>query len=73
MAKAWDDIDQEWKELQTRMVELGITTPSTPNEGLVQLNVGGSHVNVRRSVLGAETESPATWMLGRAFEGVWDI
>lgn len=72
MAKAWDDLDRGWKELEQRMTELGITTPSASNEGLVQLNVGGSHVNVRRSVLGAEEESPSTWTLGRVFESVWD-
>lgn len=72
MAQAWDDLDQGWIELEQRMKELGITAPSATNEGLVQLNVGGSHVNVRRSVLGANKESRAVSTLGRMFEGVWD-
>eukprot|EP00903_Cladosiphon_okamuranus_P013730 g12783.t1 len=73
MDQAWDRIDQGWKELQQRMTDVGITKPSDAKEGMVRLNVGGSHVNSRRSVLdGKQGSSPSGWSLGDLFEAQWD-
>lgn len=78
MDQAWDGIDQGWTDLQQRMTKVGITKPADANEGMARLNVGGSHVNVRRSVLDGEqgsssSSSPSSsWTLGNLFEAKWD-
>lgn len=73
MDQAWRRIDEGWKDLQQRMAEIGITKASDANEGMVQLNVGGSCVNVRRSVLdGKQGSSSSGWTLANLFEARWD-
>eukprot|EP00752_Nemacystus_decipiens_P018455 g16545.t1 len=75
MDQAWEDIDQGWKDLQQGMTEIGITKPSGASDGMVRLNVGGSQVNVRRSVLDGKpgTSSPSGWTLGNLFEARWNV
>lgn len=59
--KAWDDLDQAWRDLDERVLELGISRSFASNESMVQLNVGGSHVNFYRSCLeGMEATSSIT-------------
>eukprot|EP00752_Nemacystus_decipiens_P018456 g16546.t1 len=74
MDQAWDDIDQGWKDLQQGMTEIGITKPSGASDGMVRLNVGGSPVNVRRSVLDGKPgrSSPSARTLGDLFQAQWD-
>ena len=74
MDQAWDDIDQGWKDLQQGMNEVGIAKPSDAHDGMVRLNVGGSQVNVRRSVLDAKQGSSSRfgWTLGDLFGASWD-
>ena len=73
MDQAWDNVDQGWKGLQQGMAEVGITKPCDANERMVRLNVGGSPVNVRRSVLdGKGGSSSSGWTLGNTFEARWD-
>lgn len=73
MDQAWDSVENGWKKLEKRMAEVGITRPSSSSEGMVRLNVGGSHINVHRSVLERKRgfASPA-WTLGNLFEARWD-
>lgn len=50
------------------MTAIGITN-SSPQEGMVRLNVGGLHVNVDRSVLeGKYDELSTNWTFGNLFE-----
>ena len=73
MDQAWDSVDERWKELEQRMVEVGIARPSSSSEGMVRMNVGGSHVNCRRSVLeGKRGSCSQAWSLGNLFEAQWD-
>ena len=73
MDRAWERIDEGWKDLQPRMTATGIIEPSDANEGTVRLNVGGSQVNVRRSALtGKQGWAASGWALGVLFEAVWD-
>lgn len=55
------------------MTDIGITKASPPEEGMMRLNVGGSHLNIHRSVLERrKCESSASWTLGNLFERTWD-
>lgn len=69
MHEAWKDIDNGWQDLEQRLIGVGITKSS--EEGLVRLNVGGSHVSVCQSVLSRQ-EYPETNTLASLFERVWD-
>ncbi|CAM9090794.1 unnamed protein product [Ectocarpus fasciculatus] len=72
MSQAWEDVDRDWHELNQSRINAGITKPSGSQEGMVRLNVGGSHLNFRRCVLDGKKESSATWALANLFESVWD-
>ncbi|CAN0122240.1 unnamed protein product, partial [Hapterophycus canaliculatus] len=49
---AWSALDQGWDALQKRMGEEGIVSePATKVDGALSLNLGGSVINVCRSVL----------------------
>ncbi|CBJ28927.1 conserved unknown protein [Ectocarpus siliculosus] len=73
----WDSIDEEWQTLRERMTQVGITTPLDSKKGIDKLNVGGSLVSFRRSVLsteagGKQQQQPSTWALENLFEAEWD-
>ena len=74
--KAWDAVDDGWKQVEKRMVAIGITKPVSLDDAVVPLNVGGLHFNLRRVDL--ETLNPkganpiAAWTLANLFDGVWD-
>ncbi|CAM9839463.1 unnamed protein product [Ectocarpus sp. 8 AP-2014] len=72
MSQAWEDVDRGWHELNQSRIDAGITKPSGSQEGMLRLNVGGSHLNFRRCVLDGKKEPTATWALGNLFESVWD-
>ena len=73
MDQAWDRVEDGWKELKQRMVDIGISRPSTSTERVVRMNVGGSHVIVRRSLLeGKRGFSSQAWSLANLFEAQWD-
>lgn len=69
MQDVWENIDKGWKALQERLIEVGITDSSL--DGVVRLNVGGSHVSVCRSLLSGQG-SPEPRTLASLFERVWD-
>lgn len=72
MSQAWEDVDRGWHELNQCRIDAGITKPSGSQEGMVRLNVGGSHLNFRRCVLDGKKDPSATWALANLFESVWD-
>lgn len=74
MRQKWADVDQGWQDLEKRMREVGLTMASTVNPGAaVELNVGGSDVNIPRSVLNEMRDLAATWTLAYLFGGgEWD-
>ncbi|CAN0491699.1 unnamed protein product [Ectocarpus sp. 8 AP-2014] len=72
MDEKWDEVDRGWDILKQRMAGIGITKPASSNESLVQLNVGGSHLNIRRSVLASAKRSAVAWNLADLFDSVWD-
>lgn len=73
MDEAWEQLDEGWESLEKGMVSTGMVKPTPSDEGMVRLNVGGSHVNVRRSFLEELRDRyPESWSLGHLFEGVWD-
>ena len=74
MNRAWESIDRRWQGIHQRMTAAGVSLPSDANDGMVRLNVGGLHVNVRRSILdGKQGSSPFSgWTLGGLFEVGWD-
>lgn len=72
MDEKWDEVDRGWEILKQRKADVGITKPASPSESLVQLNVGGFHHNIRRSVLASAKRSSAAWNLADLFDSVWD-
>ncbi|CAM9696619.1 unnamed protein product [Ectocarpus sp. 4 AP-2014] len=71
---AWDGIDKHRGDLEARMVEVGISRPSSRN-GMLRLNAGGSYVTIRRSVLNTCTDGDGispTWNLHDLSESMWD-
>lgn len=73
MAQAWDDLDKGWQDLRNRMAEVGIAKPLASDERIAWLNVGGSLVNVHRSILeGERGPSAAPWALADVLASVWD-
>lgn len=46
LSQVWDGIDAGWQGLQQRMTDIGITKASPPEEGMMRLNVGGSHLHL---------------------------
>ncbi|CAM9403604.1 unnamed protein product [Ascophyllum nodosum] len=74
MGEAWDALDVEWEKLEKRMATIGITKPVSLDGGVVHLNVGGEHLNVRRTVLESiqEKNTKQRWTLANLFDGVWD-
>lgn len=56
MCEAWEAVDKSRSELETRMAEVGIVEPSTPQHGVLRLNVGGSRVHISHSILRGEIE-----------------
>ncbi|CAM9735889.1 unnamed protein product, partial [Ectocarpus fasciculatus] len=74
MDQEWDSIDEEWQALRERMTKVGITKPLESKEGMVKLNVGGSLLAFRRSVLEGKgrKQQPPTWALENLFEVEWD-
>ncbi|CAM9189820.1 unnamed protein product [Scytosiphon promiscuus] len=71
MNSVWEDIDKRGQELEECMVAVGITKPSTSLDNMLRLNVGGSQVTVRRSILEGKG-CPDSWTLGDLFDSVWD-
>lgn len=67
----WEEIDRRGQQLEECMVAVGITKPSTSDDNMLRLNVGGSHVTVRRSVL-ADKGCSESWTLGDLFDSIWD-
>ncbi|CAM9889877.1 unnamed protein product, partial [Hapterophycus canaliculatus] len=73
MCEAWQAVDKGRRELETRMEEVGIVEPSTPQHGVLRLNIGGSRVHVGRSVLRGEgVEGSSASRLSNLFESMWD-
>ncbi|CAB1119519.1 unnamed protein product [Ectocarpus sp. CCAP 1310/34] len=72
MSQAWEDVERGWHELNQCRIDAGITKPFGSQEGMLRLNVGGSHLRFRRCVLDGKKEPSATWALGNLFESVWD-
>lgn len=71
---AWDGIVKHRGDLEARMVEVGISRPSSSNY-MLRLNVGGSNITVRRSVLNTCTDGDGispTWNLCDLFKSMWD-
>lgn len=69
MHQAWEDIDKGWQALQQRLIEVGAV--KNFEEGVLRLNVGGSHVNVNQSVLSGQG-APELRGLASLFNRVWD-
>ena len=74
MDDGWDALDVEWKKLEELMAFTGITKPVSLDGGVVHLNVGGEHLNVRRAVLESfyDKNSVRRWTMANLFDGVWD-
>ncbi|CAN0399092.1 unnamed protein product, partial [Ectocarpus fasciculatus] len=74
MNQAWADIDEGWQALREHMTSVGITKPLDPKEGTVKLNVGGSRLTFRRSVLERQgrQQQPSPLTLGALCEAEWD-
>ena len=70
MHEAWEDIDKGWQALQQRLIEVGIAKNSN-EEGVLRLNVGGSHVNLCLSILSKQGSSE-TRTLALLFNREWD-
>lgn len=51
MDSSWDALDKEWAELKQRADAIGFTKLMSWDRCVLQLNVGGLHLNVRRPVL----------------------
>lgn len=68
MKGAWDALDKDWKELNKRMVSLGIIKSKSLDNCMVHLNVGGSILNLRRVAL----ESLHQKTLASMFDVEWD-
>lgn len=66
----WSDLERGWLAHQQYLVEIGIR-PTTGNEGVLRLNIGGVPANVHRSIL-AEAEGFQGSILGALFEEMWD-
>ena len=56
------------------MAFIGITKPVSLDGGVVHPNVGGEHLNVRRTVLESihEKNTKQRWTLANLFDGFWD-
>ena len=74
MDYAWDALDVKWKKLEKMMAFIGITKPVSLDGGVVHMNVGGEHLNVRRTVLKSihAKNTKQHWTLANLFDGVWD-
>lgn len=69
----WNNLDQGWRDLDQRVRKLRIAQPFAVNEGMVRLNVGGSHVNFCRSSLeGMKPTRSTSWTFADLFAGEWD-
>ena len=74
MDDAWDALDVEWKKLEKLMAFIGITKPVSLDGGVVHLNVGGEHLNIRRAIVESihDKNSEQRWTLANLFDGDWD-
>lgn len=74
MGQAWEGIDEGWKDLRQRMSPVGaIDRCDGATKITVRLNVGGSQIDVRRSILDGKLGSASTgWTLGDLFGASWD-
>lgn len=70
MDTAWGELEEGWKKLQKRMVDVGVK-PATSEERMLKINVGGSSMNIWRSAIEEPAESQGS-TLGALLEGVWD-
>ncbi len=70
MDEPWGNLERGWLTHQQHLVEIGIR-PTTGNEGVLRLNIGGVPANVHRSIL-AEAEGFQGSVLGALFEEMWD-
>lgn len=74
MNEAWENVDSGWQDLAQCIREKGIVKPAIGNGEVLRLNVGGSHVNINRSVLSNDTmkKSQSGGALLDLFESMWD-
>ena len=70
MDAAWEELEERWAANNRRMVGLKVR-PRTDEEGMLELNVGGSIVRVFWHLL-AQTEGFEDSVLGALLHGVWD-
>lgn len=70
MDEPWRDLERGWERHQQHLVDIGIR-PTTGNEGVLRLNIGGLPANVHRSLI-AEAEGFSSSILGALFEQSWD-
>ena len=70
MDEEWGNLEKGWAANNERMVNFGLSA-RTDNEGVVELNVGGSDVTVSWHLL-SEAEGFKDSVLGALLEGVWD-
>lgn len=68
MKDAWDALDRDWKELDKRMVSIGIIKSESLDNCVVHLNIGGSILNLRRAAL----KSLHQKTLASLFDVEWD-
>lgn len=72
ICKVWGDTDKRWRDLEQRVVKIGIIKfADSDDNSTLWLNVGESQINTRRSVLHADMAS-ATSMLATLFDVAWD-
>ncbi|CAM9271285.1 unnamed protein product [Ectocarpus sp. 12 AP-2014] len=70
MDEPWRDLENGWERHQQNLVDVGVR-PTTGNEGVLRLNIGGVPANVHRSLI-AEAEGFKGSVLGALFEQMWD-
>lgn len=66
----WGVLEKGWLVHQQHLIEIGIR-PTTGNEGVLRLNIGGLPANVHRSLI-AEAEGFQGSVLGALFDQMWD-
>lgn len=66
----WGDLERGWLVHQQHLIDIGIR-PTTGNEGVLRLNIGGLPANAHRSLI-AEAEGFQGSVLGALFDQMWD-
>ncbi|CAM9776797.1 unnamed protein product [Ectocarpus fasciculatus] len=70
MDEPWRDLENGWEIHQQHLLDVGVR-PTTGNEGVLRLNIGGVPANVHRSLI-AEAEGFKGSVLSALFEQMWD-